>query len=154
MSMPETGIRIIPPVLFLVAFLLAWLVHWLWPLDFGLPGAVRWPLGILLIAAPLAAAPFLFAAFRRAGSEYDVRKIPKGLVTEGLFRYSRNPGYVGLIVLGIGVAVLFDNPWVLVALVPTTVVLYREVILKEEAILESQFGEDYLRYKRRVRRWL
>jgi protein-S-isoprenylcysteine O-methyltransferase Ste14 len=80
--------------------------------------------------------------------------VPKRLVTEGAFGYSRNPGYLGLIILGIGVAILFDNPWTLLALVPAVFVIHREVILKEEEILERDFGDEYRAYKARVRRWI
>ena len=154
MSEPESGIRIIPPFIFLAAFLIAWFDHWLLPVGFGLPLWLRLVLGIVLIASPLAIVPSLFAAFRRVDSEYDVRKVPKGLVTEGSFRYSRNPGYVAMIVLSIGVAILFDNIWILVLLVPAIAILRYEVILKEEAILEREFGAEYLAYKQRVRRWI
>jgi protein-S-isoprenylcysteine O-methyltransferase Ste14 len=154
MSQPESGIRIIPPFVFLAAYLIAWFDHWLLPIGFGLSLWLRLILGVVLIAAPLAIVPSLFAAFRRADSEYDVRKIPKGLVTEGLFRYSRNPGYVAMIMLSFGVAVIFDNVWVLVLLVPAIVIIRQEVILKEEAILEREFGGEYLAYRRRVRRWI
>ena len=154
MSKSETGIHIIPPLVFLATFVLAWLVHWLFPLGLGLPMALRWLLGAILILGPLAVIPHLFTLFRRAGSEYDIRKVPKGLVTEGLFRWSRNPGYVALIVLGVGVAILFDNLWVLLLIVPATIIVRREVVLKEEALLEREFGEKYRRYKSRVRRWI
>jgi protein-S-isoprenylcysteine O-methyltransferase Ste14 len=154
MNEPATGIRVIPPVLFLAAYLFAWLIHLFWPLGFGLPGAIRWPLAAVLIVVPLAVVPSLFAAFRRANSKYDVREVPKGLVTEGLFRYSRNPGYVGMIVLSIGIAILFDNLWIIVFLVPAIAILRQEVVLKEEAILEREFGDDYRSYKSRVRRWV
>ena len=154
MNKSETGIRMIPPLVFLAAFLIAWLVHSLFPLGLGLPTALRWVLGAILILGPLAIIPSLFTLFRRAGSDYDVRKVPKGLVTEGLFRWSRNPGYVALIVLGVGVAILFDNLWILVLMVPATLIVHREVVLKEEALLEREFGEEYRRYKSRVRRWI
>jgi protein-S-isoprenylcysteine O-methyltransferase Ste14 len=154
MSKSETGIHIIPPLVFLATFVLAWLVHWLFPLGLGLPMALRWLLGAILILGPLAVIPHLFTLFRRAGSEYDIRKVPKGLVTEGLFCWSRNPGYVALIVLGVGVAILFDNLWVLLLIVPATIIVRREVVLKEEALLEREFGEEYRHYKSRVRRWI
>jgi len=153
-SKSETGIKVIPPLIFLAAFIVAFAVDWLWPLGFGLPLALRWILGIVLIAGPIAVASSLFAAFRRTDSAYDVRKVPKALVTEGAFRYSRNPGYLGLIVLAVGVAILFDNPWVLLAIVPAAAITHYQVILKEEAVLEREFGDAYRQYKNRVRRWI
>lgn len=154
MAKSETGIRVIPPLLFLAAFLIAWLLYWLFPLSLGLPAGLRWVVGGVLILAALAVIPFLFLAFHRAGSEYDIRKAPKALVTEGLFRWSRNPGYVALTVLGAGVAILFDNLWIVLLTIAAAVIVRQEVILKEEALLEREFGEEYRQYKARVRRWL
>jgi protein-S-isoprenylcysteine O-methyltransferase Ste14 len=154
MGKNETGIRVIPPFVFLAAYLAGWGLHWLWRASFGMNATVRWTLAAVLILAPLAMVPWLFALFRRANSKYDVRDVPKGLVTEGPFRISRNPGYVAMIVMSIGVAILLDNPWILLAIAPAVLVIRFEVIAKEEAILEREFGGDYRRYKARVRRWL
>jgi protein-S-isoprenylcysteine O-methyltransferase Ste14 len=154
MGKNETGIRVIPPFVFLAAYLVGWGLHRLWPASFGMNATVRWTLAAVLILAPLTMVPWLFALFRRANSKYDVRDVPKGLVTEGPFRISRNPGYVAMVVMSIGIALLLDNPWILPAIVPAVLVIRYEVIAKEEAILEREFGGDYRRYKARVRRWL
>lgn len=149
-----SGIRVLPPLVILAAIVIATVIDWLIPLTFGLPSALRWILGAVLFLVPIAAVATLFASFARANSAYDVRVIPRGLVTDGLFRYSRNPGYVGMLLMGVGLAILFDDPWALLALFPAAVVLHREVVLKEEAILQREFGEEYRLYKRRVRRWI
>lgn len=149
-----TGIRIIPPLLFLATFLIAWLLHWLFPLGLGLPVVPRRWIGGIVVVASLAVVPFLFLAFRRAGTAYETVTMPRALVTTGLFRWSRNPGYVDLIALGIGLTIFFDNLWVLILMVPATVIMRQETILKEEAVLERQFGKEYRQYKARVRRWI
>ncbi len=150
----HTGIRIIPPFVFVAALAIAFCLDWLWPARVGLPDILRWLIGAILIVAPFLVLPSVFAAFRRAGSEYDVRRVPGGLVTEGAFRYSRNPGYVLMVGFCAGVGLAANNPWVFLALVPAILVVHYSVVLKEEAVLEKQFGQDYLDYKRRVRRWI
>ncbi len=150
----STGIRLIPPLVFLGFILLGFAVDWLWPAGFGVPAAVRWTVGLILIVGPISVLPSLFTAFRRANSEYDVRKMPNALVTDGAFRYSRNPGYLGLIIVTVGIAVAFDDPWVLLALVPAIALVHYGVVLMEEAVLERAFGDEYREYKRRVRRWI
>jgi protein-S-isoprenylcysteine O-methyltransferase Ste14 len=149
-----TGIRIIPPLVFLASIAAAFLLDWLWPARVGLPDVLRWVLGAALIVAPFLVLPSIMAAFRRAGSEYDVRRVPRRLVTGGAFRYSRNPGYVLMAGFCAGVGLAANNPWVFLAVVPAILVVHYSVVLKEEAVLEKEFGEDYLQYKRRVRRWI
>ena len=150
----HSGIRTIPPVVLLAALAVAFLLDWVWPTRVAMPEVLRWIVGGALIVLPFLVAPSVLAAFRRAGSDYDVRRVPRGLVTEGAFKYSRNPGYVLMIGFGAGVGLLADNPWVFLALVPAIVIIHYRVVLREEAVLEKAFGEDYLAYQRRVRRWI
>src|SRR6478752_803589 len=93
----DSGIHIFPPLVFLAALILAFAVNWILPAGYGLPTAIRWPLGVLLIVLSFAPAPSILGAFRRAGNEYDVRRVPKKLVTGGFLAWSRNPGYVAMI---------------------------------------------------------
>jgi protein-S-isoprenylcysteine O-methyltransferase Ste14 len=76
------------------------------------------------------------------------------LVTEGPFRYSRNPSYVALTLLYVGVALLINALWILLLVVPALVVLRYGVIAREEAYLTRKFGEAYRQYTTQVRRWL
>ncbi len=63
-------------------------------------------------------------------------------------------GYLSLTLLYLGLGVLFSSAWVCVLVVPTLLIINIAVVRKEEQHLESQFGEEYLRYKTAVRRWL
>lgn len=154
MNEPGTGIRLIPPFVFFAGFIVAGAIQWLWPLHLGLPAALRWIAGGVLIVAPLIFAQSLFARFRAAGNTFDTRKVPQALVTGGAYRFSRNPGHLAVVVIGIGIAVLLDNPWVLLGDAAAALIVQQQVIVKEEALLESLFGEEYRQYKARVRRWL
>ena len=75
-------------------------------------------------------------------------------MTDGPFRYTRNPMYLSLLPHYVGGALLFQLPWALILLVPVFLVLHFGVIIPEENYLEEKFGERYLRYKHHVRRWL
>ena len=79
------------------------------PTRVGLPDGARWLLSGALIVAPFLVMPSIIGSFRRAGSEYDVRRVPHGLVTDGAFRYSRNLGYVPGIGLCAGIGLAADN---------------------------------------------
>jgi len=81
------------------------------------------------------------------------RPVPR-LVTDGPFRYTRNPGYLGLAMFYAGIAVLRNALWAILLLPVVVYVIQREVIGREERYLERTFGEEYLVYKARVRRWV
>jgi protein-S-isoprenylcysteine O-methyltransferase Ste14 len=76
------------------------------------------------------------------------------LVTDGPFRYTRNPGYPGLTILYSEIAELRNALWAILLLPVVVYVIQREVIGREERYLERTFGEEYLAYKARVRRWV
>ena len=76
------------------------------------------------------------------------------VLDRGPFRFSRNPLYVGLIVLDIALALLWPSAWALIA-VPVGIALLRwGAIVPEERYLSVKFGAEYEDYRRRVRRWL
>ncbi len=76
------------------------------------------------------------------------------LVQDGPFRYSRNPGYLSLAMIYAGIAILRNALWAILLMPLVLYVIQREVIEREERYLERTFGEEYLAYKRRVRRWV
>ena len=76
------------------------------------------------------------------------------VVTSGIYAYSRNPIYLGWFILIAGIGFRNANPFVLAMALTMILLLYWAVILEEEKYLENRFGEEYLRYKKSVRRWL
>jgi protein-S-isoprenylcysteine O-methyltransferase Ste14 len=76
------------------------------------------------------------------------------LVTKGPFRYSRNPIYVALTLLYLGVALLINPLWILLLVVPAVLVLRYGVIAREEAYLTRKFDDVYRQYTAQVRHWL
>ena len=118
------------------------------------PAAVEWSVGILLIVVGVALARSFFSALRHARTPVDPYKPTTTLVTTGPYRFSRNPGYLGMTLGYAGTTVLIGALWPFVILVPTLILIDRGVIHREERYLEGKFGEEYLRYKARTRRWL
>ena len=76
------------------------------------------------------------------------------LATDGLYRFSRNPIYLGFAITYAGLAVAMDSVLVLLLLIPCLIVVDRFVIRREERYLSAKFGADYDAYRARVRRWL
>ena len=142
-----------PPLIFGGALIIGLIVHYFVPIQF-LAGTLSIWLGVLLI---LVAGPIILSAvrtIRRAQTSFDLRKPTTSIVTEGAFRFSRNPAYLALTLLYLGIASLINSIWVFLMIVPTVIVMQRGVIKREERYLERKFGEEYLRYKERVRRWI
>jgi protein-S-isoprenylcysteine O-methyltransferase Ste14 len=83
----------------------------------------------------------------------DRRIYAEGLVTGGLFAHSRNPLYLGNVLILIGLFVLHGNPWVMGVGIPMFVVAYIAIVAAEEAYLASQYGPAYQAYMRDVPRW-
>jgi len=76
------------------------------------------------------------------------------IVSSGPFRYSRNPLYVALTLLYLGLTLAFDTWWGIVVLIPVLLVMHLGVVLREEQYLDQKFGESYRRYRSEVRRYL
>jgi protein-S-isoprenylcysteine O-methyltransferase Ste14 len=147
------GVLAPPPLIYLGGLAIGFGLQALLP-STSLPNAVEWILGSLLIIAGVALAVSFIAVFRRAQTPVDPYRPTTTIVTTGPYRLSRNPGYLGMALAYAGIAVLTGALWVLLALIPTLILIDRVVIRREERYLESRFGEQYLRYKARARRWL
>ena len=91
---------------------------------------------------------------KRAGTDPFPYHPSTRIVTHGPYRFSRNPMYFGFALLTLGLAILVDSAWMLLALPIGLVLIDRFAITCEERYLERKFGEEYLNYKRSVRRWL
>jgi protein-S-isoprenylcysteine O-methyltransferase Ste14 len=89
---------------------------------------------------------------RKAGTRVEINKPTTTIVADGPYRVTRNPIYIGMFLGQTGLAIGFDNLWVLATLVPFYLVIRYRVIAREEAYLERTFGAAYLGYKSRVRR--
>ncbi len=76
------------------------------------------------------------------------------LISTGPFRFSRNPVYLGLLIMFIGFSARSSNLWFLIVAIPMCLAIYQVVIAKEEVYLAAKFGEEYDRYKASVRRWI
>lgn len=125
-------------------------------------GALRWSVpGAAWLAGTLALLGMLVAgagvvAFRKAGTTVDPR-VPEesaALVVSGVYRYSRNPMYVGFVLLLCGWA-LFSGSVLALLFIPAFIAyLNRFQITPEERFMREKFGESYARYSRCVRRWI
>jgi protein-S-isoprenylcysteine O-methyltransferase Ste14 len=147
------GVPIAPPLLFAFPILASLALEWLVPTSF-VHGSLRWVLGALFSIAGIALSVGGFMTQKRAGTDPFPYHPSTRIVAHGLYRFSRNPMYFGFALLTVGLAILVDSAWMLLALPIGLVLIDRFVITREERYLERKFGEEYLNYKRSVRRWI
>jgi protein-S-isoprenylcysteine O-methyltransferase Ste14 len=149
---PHPDIIAPPPLLYAGPWLGGFLLDRLVPLP-RLPLALRFT-GMPLVAAGIGLAGWFASTMRRAGTPIDPYEAPTALVTEGPFRHTRNPAYVGVTLIYGGLSLLSGVLWPLLFLPGALLAVDRGVIQREERYLEKQFGSPYREYLRRVRRWL
>jgi protein-S-isoprenylcysteine O-methyltransferase Ste14 len=145
----------LPPVLCLLVIAGASLMQARFPRALGIPSfAVGMAAGIVIWSV---AAGMTYAALRRMkkhGTTVEPGQQPTSLVMDGVFRVTRNPLYLSLLLFVAGLAVATDVMWFAPGVLVLWLLLDRLVVTAEERMLEATFGEEYMAYKRRTRRWL
>jgi len=157
MSTPDyADVAIKPPFLFLGALMLGSLLTLFFPVGPGLaqPNALGLTVGLVFVALGFALGGFSARTFQRAGTHLSPGEPATTLVTTGPYRVTRNPIYIGFVVVYFGLSLVLTSVWVLLLLIPALIILQRGVVDREEAYLERKFGDAYRRYKARVPRWL
>lgn len=147
------GVITHPPFLYAGALAVGAALDTLIPLPALAAGTGLVP-GVTLIVLALALAFWCFGLFRRAGTNVPTSRPATAVVTDGPYRVSRNPIYVALTTLSVGIALWINSWWMLGLLIPTLVIMNIGVIDREERYLAAKFGDEYLAFKARVRRWL
>lgn len=154
---PDTsGVRTFPPGVYLAGLIVGYLIWWFWPVPIA-PSSMSLLVRVLGVVALALGGWFMFSAtglFARLGTSVSPFEPTTRLATDGPYRYSRNPIYLGMALILGGFALVGNALWPLAALVPVILFIRTQVIDKEERYLEGKFGGEYRDYKARVRRWL
>ena len=148
-------VRFPPPLAFLGALLVGWALDrwgtgWILPLH-GFP---RWLLGGMVLTAGIAFVAPALLSFRRARENPEPWTPSKQLIVKGLYRYTRNPMYLGMSTAYLGLAILLQTITALIFLPFVMWLIQAKVIAREEAYLLRQFGDGYAAYTKAVRRWI
>ena len=158
MSANETkdgaDVVILPPLLFVILIGLGEFLHAMAPLAFASRFGPRVAIGAVVMAAGVPLMLGAFSLFKRTGQDANPRTATPSITRDGPYRFTRNPMYIAGGLLQLGLGIVRGNGWIVLLLIPGFLVMSYGVILREEAYLERKFGEDYLAYKRSVRRWL
>ena len=150
-STVTSGIKLPPPLYFLLAFAAGLLLQFLFPLH-----VIPAPWHLLgWVLAPFFLLPlWALVTLKRAQTTASVFKKPSTLVTTGPYKMTRHPMYLSLVALYLALCVTFDLVWAAAALPLAIVLVDVTVIRREEVFLQQLFGEQYAQYTSKVRRWI
>ncbi len=152
-STDHAGVPVPPPLLYAAGFLTGLALEHRWPLPRP-RGRLVGPVGAVLVLLGAALPASGAALFRRRRTTVLPVRPSTALVTDGPYRLTRNPMYVGFALGHVGLALLRRSTWALLTLGPVLAAVDRLAVEREERYLERAFGLEYRRYAERVRRWL
>lgn len=154
-SRPAHAGIFLPPPLVYVAFLgLGWLLDRRRPLPIGGGAPLREGIAIAFALVYLGLFVGAFRNFRRARTTIIPNRPANALVTDGPYRFTRNPMYVSLVALYLALAFVLGSWWPVLLLPLLVLLVDRWIIAREERYLASAFPGEYDAYRQRVRRWL
>jgi protein-S-isoprenylcysteine O-methyltransferase Ste14 len=142
-----------PPIVALVFIVIAYFLGRFVPLPFAVPLMLRY-VGLVMTFVGFLLGIGALNEFRKARTTLDPHGSVKKLVTSGIYRFTRNPIYLGFLLMVIGVPLNFGLYWGIVMAPFYIILMNRLIIEREEAYLEKKFKDTYTNYKSQVRRWL
>lgn len=145
--------RILPPVWFVIAIIAMIVLARFAPLVQWHLAALKWA-GVALIVVGLGTAVAAARHFKRAGTPVKPFSRSAALVTEGPYRFTRNPMYLGLALILVGVALALESLTPFFVIPVFVAIITLGFIVPEEAMLKERFGDAYTDFQGRVRRWL
>ena len=149
----KAGVVAPPPLIYLGPLIFGLLLNRRLPIPF-LPRRMARSLGWSLLGGGVLLIGWFEWVMRQARTPANPYKPVSHMVTQGPFRYTRNPAYLSITMIYTGIASLANALWAILLLPVALQVVRRGVIEREERYLERKFGEEYLRYKAQVRRWI
>lgn len=144
--------KIIPPVYLLMTLALMWLLQSYLPLYQFIQPPVAY-IGIIAVLCGITISAVSAFRFKQAGTGIEPFDEATVLVTAGWYRYTRNPMYLGMFLMLLGVAFMLGSIGTLLPVPVFMLIIRNNFVLGEERFMEAAFGQQYLDYKSEVRRW-
>jgi protein-S-isoprenylcysteine O-methyltransferase Ste14 len=151
----SAAIRIPPPVFFFICLAFGLLLEYFFHLRFiNISTMPRIVVGLIFIFISGCFAGSAFFVLIKNKTTFNTAKSTIKIVKDGAYRFSRNPLYLSLLLLLSGIAVLMSSTWLLLTIPILYMLFLYQAVKPEEKYLSEKFGEEYLEYAARVRRWL
>jgi protein-S-isoprenylcysteine O-methyltransferase Ste14 len=151
------AVKFPPPLLPIITIFVGYLIGQFVPLltEYSLPTPARYWIGGLftaIVVLDLGIWPIF--QFKKTGQDVKPWTPTPEIVVSGPYKFTRNPMYLMMVLFCIGFAIILSNIWILILTPVCGILIYNIAIRHEEVYLESKFGDSYLEYKKRVRRWI
>ena len=150
----SSGVMFPPPLAHLAMLVAGLLLHFVFPSHLLPLGWIQFAIGLPLVGVAAALALSAVRAMRLAKTQMNAYKPSTAIVVRGPYGFSRNPMYLALTILYVGIAVSVNAIWPLPLLPVALAAISLGVVARDERYLERKFGDEYLNYKTRVRRWI
>jgi len=146
-------VKLPPPILFFGLGIIGVTMEYISPITIGIDFPINY-LGFGINIVSIIGTWKISELFKKHKTEVKPWQTTSKIITTGPYKYSRNPIYIIFCGIPIGLGIAFNTYWAFFAFIPGLIIVYYTAVKKEEKYLEAKFGEEYLDYKRKVRRWL
>ncbi len=144
-----------PPVLFFALILLGFLAQWLFPINLMFyKWSTRFIIGIPLFMGSNLIAISAMKIMKKNKTDINFNNPTIKFITEGSFRFTRNPLYLSLLLVVGSIVIIANSAWYLIAFILLFLFFNFGIVPREEQYLKNRFGKEYIQYKNRVRRWI
>lgn len=151
------AVKVPPPIVAIVTIIAGYVLGRFLPLvpAYVLPTPARyWAGGLICVIAVVAFVILPARQFQQTGQDPKPWTPTPEIVVSGMYQYTRNPMYLGMLVFCTGFAIILSEAWVLILTPLCGWLIYHTAIRHEEAYLAGKFGESYRAYRDTVRRWI
>lgn len=142
-----------PPVIYGSMLLIGFVLDLLKPAAL-FTGSIGIWFGIVLLGSGIALEVYCIKLFKKRGTTLRIERAATTIVTEGPFSISRNPIYIALTLISLGISLMVNSLWMIAMLIPALLIMHFGVVKREEAHLARLHGGIYTNYMSEVRRWL
>ncbi len=153
-SADKPAVKLHPPSVLFLALVSGYLIRLFAGGRLPLPRAFAEGLGGLLIIVSLGIVLSAVSIFAEKGQGLRPATPASDLFQKGVYKFSRNPIYLAMVLFGTGFGVATSNVWIIITTAIAGLTFHFLVIKPEEAYLARKFGEEYAAYRTRVRRWV
>ncbi len=148
------NVKIKPPLVFFGTVILSLILHFFIKLELFVTNHYRIILGIFIISVSGIIQLNSLKIFKLNGRKPNPKLESKNLFISGPYRFTRNPMYLSLVLLQFGIGIIFNNIWMSLFSFMALVFVHFYAVLPEEKYLRNKFGEEYIKYTEKVRRYI